>query len=354
MFAIVIYVPRTHAAAVRAALAASGAGAIGLYDSCSFSAVGVGRFRPLAGAQPHIGTAGVVEEVEEERIETVVTEERVRDVVAAVKRAHPYEEPAIHLSSILDYKLFLPANANGAAAAAAAAAASSSASASSSSSSPLPVPPTSVVVEGLDGVGKSTAAAALAQRLGAVLLRTPPDSMRSFRSYFHDPSRPDEAGNGSAAMRKAYYMVGNFVAGSEMAGAVRSGRSAVCDRYFPSTVAYVRGKSGAGEDGRGILDPLPPAGDPAWAWPAELERPAHLLLLTLPEPVRVRRRAGRAGVAETAEEALLAARPEVAERINEGYRRMGCKEVRLEEGDGVEAVVDKMVRAILAAPPARA
>jgi hypothetical protein len=119
MYSIVIYVPVTHADAVRAALAASGAGAVGEYDSCSFSCRGHGRFRPLSGANPFIGSAGGgVEVVEEERIETIVLDADVRRVVAAVKAAHPYEEPAFHLSAVLDYKLFLGGAGSGAAASA--------------------------------------------------------------------------------------------------------------------------------------------------------------------------------------------------------------------------------------------
>ncbi len=74
LYHLVIYVPLSHADVVRKALAESGAGNIGNYDSCSFSAKGIGRFRPLKGANPHLGSEGRIEEVEEERIEVVVEE----------------------------------------------------------------------------------------------------------------------------------------------------------------------------------------------------------------------------------------------------------------------------------------
>jgi len=93
---LIVYVPVLHADAVRAALAASGAGKIGNYDSCSFSMKGTGRFRPLEGSNPAIGSQGKIEEVPEERIEVVVTAEHVNEVIQAVKKVHPYEEPAIH------------------------------------------------------------------------------------------------------------------------------------------------------------------------------------------------------------------------------------------------------------------
>jgi hypothetical protein len=100
-YSLTVFVPVTHGAAVRAALAASGAGSIGTYDSCSWTSTpGVGRFRPLAGARPHIGTIGLVEDVLEERIETEVAAPRLPAVLAAVRGAHPYETPAIHVVAL--------------------------------------------------------------------------------------------------------------------------------------------------------------------------------------------------------------------------------------------------------------
>jgi len=104
LYHLVIYVPLSHADAVRRALAESGAGTIGNYDGCSFSSRGTGRFRPLKGADPHVGSVGQIEEVEEERIEVVVEEKFLHAVLAAVKAAHPYEEPAMHLWKMEDDK----------------------------------------------------------------------------------------------------------------------------------------------------------------------------------------------------------------------------------------------------------
>jgi len=70
---------------------------IGNYDNCSFSMKGAGRFRPLKGSNPTIGKQGKIEEVPEERIEVVVTSHQLKGVVEAVKKVHPYEEPAIHV-----------------------------------------------------------------------------------------------------------------------------------------------------------------------------------------------------------------------------------------------------------------
>ena len=93
-YKIVVFVPETHAESLREAMANAGAGQIGNYSHCTFSVKGVGRFRPNAGANPTIGEVGALEAVAEERIETVCSEEKLRDVLRAIRNAHPYEEPA--------------------------------------------------------------------------------------------------------------------------------------------------------------------------------------------------------------------------------------------------------------------
>jgi len=99
---IVVFVPAEHAGPVRAAIAAAGGGAIGDYDHCSWTGEGQGRFRPLQGASPTIGTVGEIEVVDEERIESVLPRSRRRQVVAAMLAAHPYEEPAYDVFELAD------------------------------------------------------------------------------------------------------------------------------------------------------------------------------------------------------------------------------------------------------------
>lgn len=99
---IVTFVPHEHAERVRAALVAAGAGAIGDYDSCTFAAVGEGRFRPLAGARPVIGEVGSLTLVPETRVESVLPRSRRARVVRALIDAHPYEEPAFEVIELAD------------------------------------------------------------------------------------------------------------------------------------------------------------------------------------------------------------------------------------------------------------
>lgn len=101
---IVVFAPLSHAGVVREAMSNAGAGNIGNYDSCSFSARGTGRFRGLPGTQPFIGESGKVEEVEEEKIETICAQEIAQNVIDAVIAVHPYEEPAIDVYPLLNHK----------------------------------------------------------------------------------------------------------------------------------------------------------------------------------------------------------------------------------------------------------
>jgi dinuclear metal center YbgI/SA1388 family protein len=103
---LVVFVPVADAERVREAITGAGAGAIGDYDSATFSSAGEGRFRPLPGADPTIGTVGDLETVAEVRIEAVLDRRLRNQVVTAMLGAHPYEEPAydvIQLASVDDH-----------------------------------------------------------------------------------------------------------------------------------------------------------------------------------------------------------------------------------------------------------
>ncbi|OZF46069.1 Nif3-like dinuclear metal center hexameric protein [Rhodococcus sp. 14-2470-1b] len=91
----VVFTPTSHGNAVRDALFDAGAGAIGNYSRCSWSTRGLGQFLPGVGSTPAIGDHGVLEKVDEDRIEVVAPASKRADMLHAVTRAHPYEEPAI-------------------------------------------------------------------------------------------------------------------------------------------------------------------------------------------------------------------------------------------------------------------
>ena len=98
-----VYVPETHLEQVRNAMFNAGAGAIGKYDRCCFQFRGHGQFRPLDGAHPYLGSEGREEHTAEWKLEMVCTEEKIRAVINALRKAHPYETPAFqHWSVELD------------------------------------------------------------------------------------------------------------------------------------------------------------------------------------------------------------------------------------------------------------
>jgi dinuclear metal center YbgI/SA1388 family protein len=99
---LVVFVPREELEPLVDALAAAGAGALGDYDRCTFVTDGTGSFRPLPGAHPTIGRVGEVEQVEESRLEMVLPRDRRTEVLAAMRAAHPYEEPAYDLLELAD------------------------------------------------------------------------------------------------------------------------------------------------------------------------------------------------------------------------------------------------------------
>ncbi len=94
---IVLFVPESHADVVREVIGSAGAGKIGNYTYCSFSSKGIGRFKPEQGSHPAIGEVGKLESVKEERIEFVCSRDILRDVIAAIKKVHPYEEVALDI-----------------------------------------------------------------------------------------------------------------------------------------------------------------------------------------------------------------------------------------------------------------
>lgn len=94
---IAVHVPVDAEEKMRVALGDAGAGVIGEYSYCSFTIRGIGRFKPSEKANPHIGKAGQIESVEEVRIEVVCDRAIAKKVVEALKRHHPYEEPAFEI-----------------------------------------------------------------------------------------------------------------------------------------------------------------------------------------------------------------------------------------------------------------
>ena len=98
---LVVFVPREALDSLREALFRAGAGRIGDYEHCSWYTEGTGTFLGGAGTQPSVGRAGREERVSELRLETVYPAERHDEVIAALREAHPYEEPAFDVYELV-------------------------------------------------------------------------------------------------------------------------------------------------------------------------------------------------------------------------------------------------------------
>jgi hypothetical protein len=99
---IVTTVTPDHADGVMSAISAAGGARIGHYTHCAFFVEGVGRFLPDDAASPHVGVVGAINSEREIRIETFCARDLAKQVVAAIRAAHPYEEPVIYVVPVLD------------------------------------------------------------------------------------------------------------------------------------------------------------------------------------------------------------------------------------------------------------
>ena len=100
---VVTFVPEANAEKLLDALAAAGAGEIGDYARCAWTAAGVGTFLPKVGAHPTVGAVGDVTRVDEIRIEMVLPRGARDEVIRALRTAHPYEEPAFDVFELASW-----------------------------------------------------------------------------------------------------------------------------------------------------------------------------------------------------------------------------------------------------------
>jgi UMP-CMP kinase 2 len=169
-----------------------------------------------------------------------------------------------------------------------------------------------IAVEGLDGSGKSTIVTLLAQSLGAVVIRNPPESFAAER-WRADAFEPDA--------RRRWYLRGNRVAMEEARAIAEAGTPVVLDRSVASTVCF-----GAAE--RAMIARREDV-------PADFPRPDFIVLLVLPEEIRRARRRSRGGEA-TSEETRLERDIDFRDRVLAGYRNV-CSAVV--DASGVPASV---------------
>jgi dinuclear metal center YbgI/SA1388 family protein len=113
-FKLVVFVPEESLEPVSRALFNAGVGRIGEYSECSFRTTGTGTFFGSDAASPAVGQKGRREEVAEYRLELLCPHDRLAAVSAALRRAHPYEEPAFDIYPLLHESAAVPSREVGA------------------------------------------------------------------------------------------------------------------------------------------------------------------------------------------------------------------------------------------------
>lgn len=103
MYKLCFYVPENATELVKKAIFEAGAGKLGDYDTCCWQTLGNGQFRPLDNSNPYIGQKGQIETVTEYKVEMVCDDEHIKAAIAALKKAHPYEEPAFDVCQLEDF-----------------------------------------------------------------------------------------------------------------------------------------------------------------------------------------------------------------------------------------------------------
>lgn len=101
-YKLCVYIPDSRVESVKQAMFDAGAGRIGDYDCCAWQVAGEGQFRPLEGSDPFLGKYGELEKVREYRVEMICAGEHLDAAIAALKLAHPYEEPAYDVIALVD------------------------------------------------------------------------------------------------------------------------------------------------------------------------------------------------------------------------------------------------------------
>lgn len=97
---LVCFCPSQKTDTVLNAMFDAGAGSIGNYSNCSFKSSGEGTFMPNAEANPFTGVSGELSKESEDRLEVLVSNHKISDVVQAMIGAHPYEEVAYEVYPI--------------------------------------------------------------------------------------------------------------------------------------------------------------------------------------------------------------------------------------------------------------
>ncbi|XP_028393221.1 UMP-CMP kinase 2, mitochondrial-like [Dendronephthya gigantea] len=164
-----------------------------------------------------------------------------------------------------------------------------------------------IVVEGLDGVGKSTLVQNLAKRISAEIFHTPPEIIGNYREAMVKQCQP---------VCRAFYSLGNYLIAEDIKDLLTT-KPVVLDRYWHSSASYaiaLEGKCGSEEN-------IPAKGHTIYQWPRDLLKPSAVIFLDLNESERAQRMNKR-GEEETKEELQLRFCQFLRKRLVQAYKNM--------------------------------
>lgn len=98
------YVPKSHLEITKKAIFAAGAGKMGKYNCCAWQTKGTAQFKPEPKSNPYIGKIGKISKVIEYKVETVCKASKIKEVIKALKKSHPYEHPALGVTILSENK----------------------------------------------------------------------------------------------------------------------------------------------------------------------------------------------------------------------------------------------------------
>jgi hypothetical protein len=102
MYYLIVYIPSTHLEVVKNSILEAGAGKIGGYDYCCWQTKGLGQFRAGENNEPFVGEIGEIHKEEEWKVEFVVEDKYLNNVIKAMKASHPYEVVAYSVIKTVD------------------------------------------------------------------------------------------------------------------------------------------------------------------------------------------------------------------------------------------------------------
>lgn len=191
-----------------------------------------------------------------------------------------------------------------------------------------------LVIEGLDGSGKTSLAAEIQRRYGLKAMQTPPAVMLEFRKFFDSQPEP---------IRRAFYSLGNYLAAENV---LRCSEPVIMDRFWHSTAAY-----GIGNDMKMNMENAN-VSSLKLDWPSDLLQPNMVLFLFVSEAERIRRHSTRVQQTNTVEEQSLAKDKTFRENIVDIYRRIkGPQFVEIDADASMEEVQGRVFKTVEAAFP---